>query len=210
MDTMTVNTAAKKNRKIRTSLDRNEWILRTFDVLAEKGVDGLRIEVLAKKFGVTKGSFYWHFKDRQDLLSAVLDTWRSGRIQDITRQTTVEPGMERQQIFRVIETYGANRNRKGIAIELAVRDWARRDDEAAHIVEEVDVFRLECTRKLFVACGFDETEARARSLLLYAYVFGQSLMFYDSFASQALIKGLVTMRITEPSFPVPEVSNRQK
>ena len=57
----------------RTQLDPERWIDVAIDVLAKEGVTGLRIEVLAKRCGVTKGSFYWHFKDRQALLDAVLE-----------------------------------------------------------------------------------------------------------------------------------------
>jgi AcrR family transcriptional regulator len=160
----------------RVTLDRHEWIEAAIDVLAEQGVQGMRIEVLAKKFGVTKGSFYWHFKDRQDLVDGVLETWRDGRIRDIDKQTGASPGREREQLLHLIDVYSATRNRKGISIELAVREWARRDAQAATIVEEVDTWRLECTRQLFVRRGLSDDEAKSRSLLLYAYVFGQSLM----------------------------------
>ena len=166
-------------KKPRTQLDRNDWIEGAIGVLAEKGVDGLRVEVMAKNFGVTKGSFYWHFKDRQDLLDAVLEFWKEGRLRDIEKQTTASPGNELQQIHHVIEVYSANRNRKGMSIELAVRDWARRDAKAAAVVEAVDTYRLECTRRIFVATGLTEAEARARSILVFAYVFGHSLMAYD-------------------------------
>ena len=80
-----------------------------------------------------------------------------------------------------IELYGASKNRKGMAIELAIRDWARHDPLAAKVVETVDLYRLECTRKLFVATGMSDAEAKSRSLLLYACVFGLSLMHYAQF-----------------------------
>ncbi|MBI4742082.1 MAG: TetR/AcrR family transcriptional regulator [Betaproteobacteria bacterium] len=170
-----------ETRKSRTQLDRNEWVVAATEALANQGMGGMRVEVLAKSFGVTKGSFYWHFKDRQDLFDAVLQTWKEGRIRDIDKQTDAPPGQEREQLLHVIDVYSANRNRKGIAIELAVRDWARRDAKVAAVVEEVDTWRLECTRKLFVANGLSDSEAKSRSLLLYAYVFGQSLMAYDRY-----------------------------
>lgn len=151
------------------------------DVLAHDGIAGLRVEVLAKRCGVTKGSFYWHFKDRQALLAAVLEFWKEGRIRDIEKTTSVAPGKERDQLHYAIEVYGASRNRKGMAIELAVRDWARHDAHAAAIVESVDLYRLDCTRKLFVAAGMSDAEAKSRSLLLYACVFGLSLMHYTHF-----------------------------
>ncbi len=167
--------------KPRTQLDRNEWIVGAIEALADEGMAGMRVEALAKRFSVTKGSFYWHFKDRQDLFSAVLQTWKEGRIRDIDKQSTAAAGNEGDQLLRIIEVYSSNRNRKGISIELAVRDWARRDAQAGAIVEEVDTYRLESARKLFVAKGLSDDEAKSRSLLLYAYVFGQSLMAYDRY-----------------------------
>lgn len=165
----------------RTQLDPARWVDTAIDVLASDGVTGLRVEVLAKRCGVTKGSFYWHFKDRQALLDAVLLRWKEGRIRDIEKTTSVNPGQERDQLHFAIEVYGAVRNRKGMAIELAVRDWARHDAHAARIVESVDLYRLDCTRKLFVAAGMSDAEAKSRSLLLYACVFGLSLMHYGHF-----------------------------
>lgn len=81
--------------------------------------------------------------------------------------------MERNRLQYAIEVYGASRNGKGMSIELAVRDWARHNANAAKIVEEVDLYHaLECTRRLFSACGIsDLREAKSRSLLLYACVF---------------------------------------
>ena len=185
MESLTVN---PRNRPVRrklasprVQLDRENWIESAIDVLARDGVGGLRIEVLAKRCGVTKGSFYWHFKDRQDLLTAMLEYWKEGRIRDIEKTTSVTPGGEREQLHFAIEVYGASRNRKGMAIELAVRDWARHDPQAATFVEAVDLYRLDCTRKLFVAAGLTDAEAKSRSLLLYACVFGLSLMHYKHF-----------------------------
>ena len=167
--------------KPRAQLDRSGWIDGAIEALADEGLSGMRVEALAKRFGVTKGSFYWHFKDRQDLFDAMLQTWKDGRIRDIDKQRAMPAGNESEQLQQIIEIYSANRNRKGISIELAVRDWARRDPQASAVVEEVDTYRLESACKLFVATGLSDSEAKSRSLLLYAYVFGQSLMAYDRF-----------------------------
>ncbi len=165
----------------RPQLDRAAWIQAALDTLADEGVTGIRVEVLAKRLHVTKGSFYWHFKDRQDLLAGVLDTWKDGRIRDIIKQTRPEPGKEEAQIFHVIDVYSASRNKKGILIELAMREWARRDAQAAATVEEVDAWRLRCARELFLAIGQPLHEASTRSMLLYAYVFGVSMMNCEKF-----------------------------
>ena len=166
----------------RAALDRDAWIKAATAILAENGADGLRVEALAKRLRVTKGSFYWHFKDRRDLVDAVLNLWRDGRIRDIRKQTLAEPGQEVAALRHTIEVYGAAKNRKGIPIELAVRDLARRDAQAAAVVAEVDAERLACACRLFLASGLPADEARARSVMLYAYVFGVSLMHCDRFA----------------------------
>lgn len=168
---------AKSTKAARTPpLDRDAWIAGALRALVDDGVDGLRVEVLAKRLAVTKGSFYWHFKDRRDLLDAVLDRWRDGRVDDIRKQTAADAGQELAALHHTIDVYSAARNRKGIAIEAAIRLWARQDPRAAAIVEAVDAERLGCTRQLFLALGLPEAEAAARSVLLYAYVFGFSMM----------------------------------
>jgi AcrR family transcriptional regulator len=180
----------------RTALDREAWIKGAIAILAEHGAEGLRVEVLAKRLKVTKGSFYWHFKDRQDLLDAVLEYWKEGRIRDIRKQTQAEPGGEIAALLHTIEVYSSARNRKGISIEAAVRNWARRDAQAIAVVEEVDAERLACSCRLFLACGLSEEEAKARSVMLYAYVFGAALMRCGNFAADmTALKAWIADRI---------------
>ncbi|MCB1939363.1 MAG: TetR/AcrR family transcriptional regulator [Rhodocyclaceae bacterium] len=190
-----------RSTKARAQLDRNAWILAAIELLATGGVSGLRVELLAKHLKVTKGSFYWHFKDRNDLLQAILSTWKEGRIRDVIKQTRATPGNELNQLHHVIEVYSASRSRKGMMIELAVRDWARHDSAAAAVVEAVDTARLNCTRTLFLDCGLPEAEAASRSLLLYAYVFGASLMFCGRYSDDvaALKKDIAGLIATSAS-----------
>ena len=188
-------TAHKRSRA--APLDRDAWIKGALAALAEEGPAGVRIEFLAKQLGVTKGSFYWHFKDRRDLVDAVLEAWKAGRIRDIRKQTSADPGHELAALQHTISVYSAGRNRKGLPIELAVREWARRDARAAAVVEHVDAERLACAARLFAALGLPAAEAAARSVLLYAYVFGFSLMRCDLFAPDVgAIKDWITGRIT--------------
>lgn len=182
----------------RPILDREAWIDAAIDALAEQGVAGIRVETLAKTLKVTKGSFYWHFSNRDDLLLTVLERWKDGRIKDIVKQTQSEPGGERRQIEHVLSVYSVGRSRKGMRIELAIRDWAIRDPRAAAVVRAVDATRFDRARRLFLQSGMSEQEAASRSILVYAYVFGQSLMDCEKFDTDieraradifALIKG---------------------
>jgi AcrR family transcriptional regulator len=156
--------------------DRPARIHGAFAILAEDGFDVLRVEVLAKRLKVIKGSFNWHFKDRREYLDAMQANWRDGRINDIRKQTRADPGHELAALHHTIDVDSAARNRKGVAIEAAFRLWAHQDAATAAVVEEIDADHLDCTRRLFLAQGLAEAEAAARSVLLYAYAFGFSMM----------------------------------
>ena len=165
----------------RTPLGRAEWVAAAIDTLAEQGIDCLRIEALARRCGVTKGSFYWHFRDRRDLAEAVLTEWQAGRLADLNHPDNVTADKAQTLLREIVDRYATRRNRRGMAIELAIRDWARRDELAATVVEAVDHARLEGARHLLLRCGVPAGEAKARSLLLYAYIFGQTMMLCDSY-----------------------------
>ncbi len=203
MENIPVNSPPPKRRASSTpakpQLAPQQWLEAAVEVLAKEGISGVRVEVLAKQCGVTKGSFYWHFRDRQALLDAILEFWRQGRLRDIERITTLGETPVTDQLGHIIDVYGASRNRKGMAIELAIRDWARHDPQAAAVVESVDLYRLECTRKLFVASGLSEVDAKSRSLLLYACVFGLSLMQFEGYdADLSGLKQRIAERIVSP------------
>ncbi|MFT4173302.1 MAG: TetR/AcrR family transcriptional regulator [Rhodocyclaceae bacterium] len=183
----------------RSTLDRDAWVQLATDLLAEEGLAGLRVEVLAKRLGVTKGSFYWHFKDRQALLDAVLYSWRDGRIRDSARQAEADAAHASEQIRHVMDQYSIRPNRKGVRIELAIRDWARRDAQAAAVVEEVDRARLDHATALFRTAGFAQDDARMRALLLYTHAFGLSMMVYTQRAAEvARLHEEVTRLIATP------------
>ena len=75
---------AKGDDAARGSLTPDSWIDAATDVLADHGIDGVRVDVLARTIGVTRGSFYWHFKDREDLLRRVLQAWRQRATEQLT------------------------------------------------------------------------------------------------------------------------------
>jgi AcrR family transcriptional regulator len=181
----------------RPQTDRDTWLHAATQTLADSGVDGVKVESLARKLGLTKGSFYWHFKDRRALLDALLEHWRAGRIDDITQRTQCAPGHEIAQLHHVIDTYSLARNQRGMRVELAIRDWARHDAAAQAVIDAVDAVRLDCAAALFAAAGHGVDEAASRSLLLYAYVFGLGMMDGERealrpAASRAFIARLIT------------------
>lgn len=170
----------------RSSLDREAWIDFALQVLPEEGVEGLRIEVLARRLHVTKGSFYWHFKDRQALLNALITHWRDQRIREVETQASIPAEMANAQIRFVLDQYVTHPNQVRMRTELAIREWARRDAFVATAVEAVDQARLTNATNLFKLAGYPENTAQAHALLLFTHIFGLSMMMFEDSISAHL------------------------
>jgi AcrR family transcriptional regulator len=156
---------------------RDMWIEAALKQIGRSGVDGVRVEVLAESLGITKGGFYRRFKDRRALLDAMLDAWRRGRIAATEKQTELGDEEPRERLRSLIRLYSERVNPEGIAIELAIRQWARSDAAAVAAVESVDATRLARVTRLYQALGISAEDARARAVLVYSFIFGQSLLF---------------------------------
>ena len=163
----------------RTETRTVTWIEAGFAEIARSGVEGVRVEVLAKNLGVTKGGFYRRFRDRAALLEAMLQNWREGRIAAIEKQTSIDGASARERLKALIALYSERMNTEGMGIELAIRQWARSDEAAAEAVASVDAARLKNVGQLYRASGLAPEDAEAQAFLFYCFVFGQSLLFLE-------------------------------
>jgi len=156
-----------------------DWLSAGLAELATGGVEAVRVEVLAERMGVTKGGFYRRFKDRRALLNAMLESWREGRVTAIERQAEAggESGVD--QLRGIFKLYSERANTQGMAIELAIRQWARTDPVAAAAVGKVDTARLKIVASLYRKLGLSGPDAEARGVLFYTFLFGQSMLFLD-------------------------------
>ncbi len=160
-----------------TEVKRDSWIEAGFKELARSGVEGVRVEVLAKNLGITKGGFYRRFRDRAALLEGLLQNWGAGRIAAIEQQTSLDGATARDRLRALIRLYSERMNTEGMAVELAIRQWARSDDTAAAAVAGVDAARLKNVGQLYRATGLPAEAADAQAFLFYCFIFGQSLLF---------------------------------
>jgi AcrR family transcriptional regulator len=155
------------------------WIEAGIKEIARSGVGGVRVEVLAKNLGVTKGGFYRRFSDRAALLDGILRSWSAGRIAAIEQQTSLDGATARDRLRTLIRLYSERMNTEGMAVELAIRQWARSDEGAANAVVGVDAARLKNVGLLYRATGLSAEEADAQAFLFYCFIFGQSLLFLE-------------------------------
>jgi AcrR family transcriptional regulator len=155
------------------------WIEAGFRELARSGVEGVRVEVLAKNLGVTKGGFYRRFRDRAALLDGMLQGWSTGRIAAIEKHTSLDGASARERLKALVALYSERMNTEGMAVELAIRQWARSDEAAASAVASVDAARLKNVGQLYHATGLAAEQADAQAFLFYCFIFGQSLLFLE-------------------------------
>lgn len=138
--------------------------------LAGGGPEAVRVEALAKELGVSKGGFYWQFQDRAELLEATLDSWEKRGTEDVIATVEGGAGGPPDRLRRLFEMAPAAKPL--FAVELALRDWSRRDPEVAKRVRRVDRRRLDYLRSLFRQITPDEEEVEARTLLAYSLFVG--------------------------------------
>lgn len=163
--------------RTRTSLTPERWIEAATELLVDQGIDSVRVDVLARALKVTRGSFYWHFRDREDLLRAVLQAWRAHATEQLTRRLESAHDDPRAQIRDLISLpFRGRAAARAARIELAIRAWARRDPMARAFVDEADAARMGYIAQVFSALGFSIVEARSRAFLLYSYEVAESLL----------------------------------
>ncbi|NEP62877.1 MAG: TetR/AcrR family transcriptional regulator [Symploca sp. SIO2G7] len=160
-----------------SKLGRQDWINAGLMVLAEGGVEAVRIEPLAKRMKITKGSFYWHFKNRNDLLDAILAEWVELDTNGIIEQVNQLDADPKTKLLYLLElAYADNDLMSGLAdgrIENAIRAWAKSDQKVANLIAHVDQQRLNYTKALFLKIGFSEAEAIVRARLAYYALVGE-------------------------------------
>lgn len=149
-----------------------DWIAGSFEALRDGGIDALRVEPLAKRLGVSKGSFYHHFENRRALHMALLGEWeRLGTSQIIDEVSDSSPDAAVRLRTLAHETMKSDPFTDGI--ETGIRSWAAADDQVAAAVGRVDDRRLSFAEGLLRELGVPKALAKRRSLLLYRVLIGE-------------------------------------
>lgn len=157
--------------KTTEKLEAGDWILAGLEQLAEQGINGVKVESLAKRMGMTKGSFYWHFKDRDTFLTAMLADWRRRATLDIIDRLDRSEGTPEERLRRLLRLPMTGRaSAWGADVELSIRLWGRQDAAARAALDEVDQVRLRYIRGLLEGAGVAPTAVAARAVLAYSYM----------------------------------------
>jgi AcrR family transcriptional regulator len=177
-----------------TRTPRDRWIQEGLRALRVGGPDAVRIEKLAQALGVTKGGFYWHFDDRPALLEEMLDAWERLTVDEVMERIERDGGDARAKLRRLFAL--ASSSRDLTKIELAVRDWARRDKAIAKRLKRIDNRRMEYMRSLFAGFCPDEDEVEVRCTLVMALFVGNHFIAADhGRRSRAEVRQLALRRL---------------
>lgn len=160
-----------------TRTPRETWIEEGLRALASGGPDAVRVETLARTLGVTKGGFYGHFRDRDALLEEMLGTWERESTDEVVERVEHEGGDPAVKLRRAgALTFSSDRL---LPIDLAVRDWSRRDSAVAERLRRVDNRRMDYLRLLFGAVCPQDGDIEARCVLAFSLIIGNYFMAAD-------------------------------
>ena len=143
-------------------LSKSDWLDHGLAALAASGLNALKADPLAKSLKVSRGSFYWHFRDIDAFHSALLARWRARAADDIIADIeAVSSGGDRLKLLMRRALQSDNN------LECAVRSWATQDSKAAKVVVSVDRRRLAYLVELLSDAGVPERNVRARAVVIY-------------------------------------------
>jgi AcrR family transcriptional regulator len=147
-----------------------QWLSAGLEALRTGGVGSVRVERLAAGVGITKGSFYHHFRDRDALLEALLDYWsREMTDAEFERIQTLRGGLAARLVALAEDVLEKGMGR----YDPAVRAWARQDRKVGAVVAQVDRRRVKALAGFFEEGGFTAAEARTRARTFYTFLLGE-------------------------------------
>ena len=157
---------AKRTDVSKGRIDRGRWLSEALEVLAREGKARITVRNISESLGVTTGSFYWHFENREDFVDAIVDFWDKAFTDKVAQRIRRSPAEPREQLLELMKVLTEENLGR---YDVAVRAWATHDNKVAKAVRKVDRQRFETVRGLFAAMGFVEPELdmRARTFVVF-------------------------------------------
>ena len=199
-------TPKPKKRPEAVRLTRDDWLDAAFRAVVEGGFDKARVLLLADALGVTRGSFYWHFTDHADLITALLARWREREIEldrVLQSESTPDPRADLERLLDAALAH-AGSDRENMRFELALRGLGRRDSGVAQMLMEVDQMRFKLFQQKFLRLTKDSKVASELAALFYLAIVGSNqALSRPSSPPQAkdYLKGLIFNYLIQRQLP---------
>ena len=143
----------------------DDWLQAGYTILADEGLNGLKLDRLCDRLGVTKGSFYWHFTNMKTYREALIESWAQLRDEDHRHIEEMHDIPPRERLAQMMDSLVRPRH---WALERAMREWARSDKTVAAAVRSADVRLVTAVRQAYCDYGFDADEATLRATTTFA------------------------------------------
>src|SRR5450432_533313 len=143
-------------------LTRDDWITHGLRTLANDGVNALKVGPMATKLKVSRGSFYWHFRDIADFRSQILRSWQERSTDQVIRELDAAKAEQDRLKHLMKRAFAAKRN-----LDRAIRSWAAEDEDIAAVIASVDARRIAYIAKMLVAVGVERHRALPRAAFMY-------------------------------------------
>ncbi|UCI13532.1 MULTISPECIES: TetR/AcrR family transcriptional regulator [unclassified Mesorhizobium] len=180
-DTTTQRAGATGNIKV----TREDWLKLALETLISDGVESVRVQTLGQKLDVSRSSFYWYFKSRQDLLDQLLDYWRQTNTRFIVERAARPSATVIRGVMSIFECW-VDEKLFDPQLDFAIRAWARRSPVIRRALDDADEERVDAIRDLFRRHGYDEEDAFVRARVLYFMQIGYYSLELDEPMSSRL------------------------
>jgi AcrR family transcriptional regulator len=163
-------------KRAHRGVSKREWLEAGLKSLSKNGIANLRVKGLAQALGIARAGFYWHFKNRDDLLRQLLHYWVHEQTERVTANAdllALEPKKRLTKSAERILEYDLGR------YDMAIRQWALSDAGAARMVRKANRIRLDFLRDTFRGLGFTGDDLETRAMLFLCYHTWESTTFRE-------------------------------
>ena len=186
--------SSKANNKSK-QLTQNDWLYAALEILSTYGVESVKIVPLAKKLGVTSGSFYWHFSDRPALYDSLLDYWEREMTDKAIEAAKDYEGSPRDRIWGLMEQVMDSGMAK---YDLAIWHWAQSYQKAQKVFNRAVEKRFSFAAWMFEQAGFDKIQAESRGRMMVVYMMGESTLLPEDHRNRKEVLKLKYELLTTP------------
>ena len=145
---------------------RRDWLNVAMDLLVSDGVEQVKVLTIGERLGVSRSSFYWYFKSRQDLLDALLEHWEETNTAALIHQSKAPAETITEAVCNVFRCF-VDPSLFNNALDFAVREWARRSGKVRTVLDRSDSARIGALEEMFRRFGYPQKESLARARTLY-------------------------------------------
>lgn len=142
------------------------WLNAAYEVLVTAGVDAVKVMPLAQMLGLSRTSFYWHFKDREALLTALIDRWEARNTGNLVARTEAYAETINEALYNLFDCW-LTRDLFDSRLDFAIRNWALGDPTIKAKLQRTDETRITAIRAMFARFGYAPDHADTRAHTVY-------------------------------------------